>query len=70
MKRSKSSKKKRDTISEQDYTIGMASASTRPEDDSPGGSDVDESSEVMMGLSYAPAKLTKLARSRKRKPGD
>ena len=47
-------KSKRDTISEQEYNTQMASASTSPEEDSPGDSEADAGSEFLMGLNYMP----------------
>lgn len=43
-----------DTISENEYTLRMRSASTRPEDDSPGDSESDAGSEFEMGVEYLP----------------
>ena len=43
-----------DTISEAEYTIRMKSASTRPENDSPGDSESDAGDEFEMGLEYLP----------------
>jgi hypothetical protein len=43
-----------DTISENEYTLRMKSASTRPEDDSPGDSEADAGAEFEMGLEYLP----------------
>lgn len=43
-----------DTISEKEYTIQMRSASTSPENDSPGDSESDADSEFEMGINFAP----------------
>jgi hypothetical protein len=43
-----------DTISEQEYTAQMKSASTAPENDSPGDSETDSGDEFEMGLTYVP----------------
>ncbi len=45
-----------DTISEKEYTMRMKSASTKPEDDSPGDSEMDAGAEFGMGLEYLPDK--------------
>lgn len=46
-------KKHKDFITEEDYTIEMASsASTRPEDDSPGDSEFDADTETEMGVNF------------------
>ncbi len=43
-----------DTISEKEYTMRMKSASSKPEDDSPGDSEADAGAEFEMGLEYLP----------------
>lgn len=43
-----------DTISENEYTLRMRSASSKPEDDSPGDSESDAGAEFEMGLEYLP----------------
>ncbi|MBC7467260.1 MAG: hypothetical protein H7256_14815 [Bdellovibrio sp.] len=43
-----------DTISESEYTMRMKSASSNPEDDSPGDSESDAGAEFEMGLEYLP----------------
>ena len=43
-----------DTISEREYTVQMKSASTSPENDSPGDSEADADSEFEMGVNYVP----------------
>ncbi len=43
-----------DTISEQEYTMRMKSASSLPENDSPGDSESDAGAEFGMGLEYEP----------------
>ena len=43
-----------DIISEKEYTMRMKSASTEPQDDSPGDSESDAGSEFEMGLEYIP----------------
>lgn len=46
-------KKHKDFITEEDYTREMAgTASTRPEDDSPGDSEFDADTETEMGLNF------------------
>ena len=47
-------KSNEDTISENEYTMRMRSASTDPQDDSPGDSESDAGSEFEMGLEYIP----------------
>ncbi len=44
----------KDIISEKEYTLRMRSASSQPEDDSPGDSESDAGSEIEMGLEYLP----------------
>ncbi len=41
-----------DIISEEEYTVRMSSASTSPEDDSPGDSETDAATETLMGMNY------------------
>jgi hypothetical protein len=43
-----------DIISEEEFTVQMASASTQPEYDSPGDSETDLGSEFIMGIDYEP----------------
>ena len=43
-----------DTISENEYTMRMRSASMRPENDSPGDSESDAGHEFEMGLEFIP----------------
>jgi hypothetical protein len=43
-----------DTISEKEYTKGMAGSSTLPENDSPGDSESDAGREFLMGLDFEP----------------
>ncbi len=47
-------KRTQDTISENEYTRRMKSASTRPQDDSPGDSETDAGVEFEMGIDYSP----------------
>ncbi len=47
-------KSSNDIISENEYTMRMRSASTDPQDDSPGDSESDAGSEFEMGLEYIP----------------
>ena len=47
-------RRQNDVISEQDYTLFMASRSTSPINDCPADSDLDFGSEVLMGVGYSP----------------
>ena len=53
-KNTRKNKSKKDTISEQEFTIEMDGSSTLPEVDSPSGSDTDEETEFLVGLNHEP----------------
>ena len=53
-KNTRRNKTKKDTLSEQAFTVGLMGCSTLPEVDSPSGSDVEEETEFLLGLSYEP----------------